>query len=174
MTGFSATSHARVFRSPLLVLTHGSAGLQALRTAVALGAPAPAGLHVVAPVDVWLPWWSAGIVEVPRHVFDEERRQEARRLLAAARDEMPAELRLRAELLETSSEPHRLVTALVDRAAIDLVVIGECAQRGCPEARLARLLVRQSPVPVLVVPATAPGLEWPERIPAPAHVISDD
>jgi hypothetical protein len=141
--------------------------------AVALGAAAPAGLRVVAPVDVWLPWWSTAVVEVPRHVFGEERRQEARRLLAAARDEMPAELGLRAELLESSSQPHRLVIDAVRRGDCDVVIIGECAQRGCPEARLGRLLVRESPVPVLVVPPSAPGVEWPGRRLAPAEVIGD-
>jgi hypothetical protein len=162
-----------VFRSPLLVVTHGSAGLQALRMAVALGAEAPAGLRVVAPVDVWLPWYSVGVVEAPRHVFQEERRQEAQRLLAAARDEMPADLALHAELLAASSASHRLVIEVAERAGADVVIIGESGQRGCPEARLVRLLVRRCPVPVLVVPPAAPGVEWPERTPAPAQVTGD-
>jgi hypothetical protein len=137
-----------MIREPLLLLTAGEAGRRALDLAVAVASSHRSRLTVALVPATWVPWWCGVYGGFELAVARREACVTGERLLAAARDELPADLSVRTCVLDGTDRPDDRVLRVLERGGHDLLVVQGAEPGSCGIPGLRRL-TRRSPVPVL-------------------------
>jgi nucleotide-binding universal stress UspA family protein len=141
-----------VFRRPLLLLDHGPAGEQALEAAIGLCQGLGTRLHVLHAIDERGAWVALGGGAMWTQFADLTVHGE--RLLAAARDRLPADLPGGTQLRSSARKPKVQALEAVLEGGHDLLIAG-CECRPAPGWHAfgcdAHWLVHHAPVPVLMV-----------------------
>lgn len=137
-----------MIREPLLLLTAGEAGRRALDLAVAVSSSHRSRLTVALVPATWVPWWCGVYGGFELAVARREACVNGERLLAAARDELPADLSVRTCTLDGTERPDERVLRALERGGHDVLVMQGPEPGSCGIAGLRRL-VRRCPVPVL-------------------------
>jgi hypothetical protein len=137
-----------MIREPLLLLTAGEAGRRALDLAVAVASSHRSRLTVALVPATWVPWWCGVYGGFELAVARREACVTGERLLAAARDELPADLSVRTCVLDGTDRPEDRVLRALERGGHDLLVVQGAEPGSCGIPGLRRL-TRRSPVPVL-------------------------
>lgn len=141
-----------MFLRPLLLLDHGPAGQQALRAAIGLTQGLGARLTIAHALDDRGAWVALGAG--PVYAERRELVAHGQRLLAEARDQLPADMPCETRLLQGPWKAGRQALQLVSETRHDLLIAGcECHPApgwhafGCD----AHWLVHHASVPVLMV-----------------------
>jgi hypothetical protein len=137
-----------MIREPLLLLTAGEAGRRALDLAVAVSSSHRSRLTVALVPATWVPWWCGVYGGFELAVARREACVSGERLLAAARDELPADLSVRTCVLDGTERPDERVLRALERGGHDVLVMQGPEPGSCGIAGLRRL-ARRCPVPVL-------------------------
>jgi hypothetical protein len=137
-----------MIREPLLLLTAGEAGRRALDLAVAVSSSHRSRLTVALLPATWVPWWCGVYGSFELAVARREACAVGERLLAEARDALPADISVRTCVLEGTDRPDQRVLRALERGGHDLLVMQGPDPDSCSVPGLRRL-ARRSPVPVL-------------------------
>jgi hypothetical protein len=157
-----------MIREPLLLLTTGEAGRRALELAVAVAGSHRSRLTVALLPATWVPWWCGVYGGFELAVARREACASGERLLAAARDALPADLSVRTCVLDGTDRPDERVLRALERGGHDLLVMQGAEPGTCAVPGLRRL-ARRSPVPVLR-PSCAGGPRRHPAVPPPAGI----
>lgn len=137
-----------MIREPLLLLTAGEPGRRALDLAVAVSSSHRSRLTVALVPATWVPWWCGVYGGFELAVARREACTSGERLLAAARDELPADLSVRTCVLDGTDRPDERILRALERGGHDVLVMQAPDPRSCGIPGLRRL-ARRCPVPVL-------------------------
>lgn len=155
-----------MFCRPLLLLDHGVAGQQALRAAIALAEGLRTRLTIVHAIDERGAWIALGGGQV--YAEHPQLRRHGERLLAGARDGLPADLPCGTQLVHGPRKAGRQILDVVAEGHHDLLIAG-CECRPAPGWHAfgcdAHWLVHHAPVPVMTVgdEAAIPGADMAPR-----------
>jgi hypothetical protein len=142
---------------PLIVLEPGPDRARSLMAGVQIARAADGSLTIAHAVNTSRPWWSTALGDIPGPTIARDARIRGEQLLAAARDDIPADVNVSTRLIWDRRPVAEQLLELLTSSDHDLLILAGVTN-GCyrQRARTRRLLER-CPVPILAIGTAVPG-----------------